>query len=197
MSMMRVGVLSILLSIPAFAATLVVDVRDARGAAAANAVVYAVPEEPAPKLSRVLNKVMDQKNRMFVPHILPIQTGTTVSFPNSDDIRHQVYSFSPAKTFQLPLYKGTPGTPIVFDKPGIVALGCNIHDRMSAYIVVVDTPHFGMTGKNGRLELKDLGAGRYLVYVWTPETPDEPPAISITLGATERKTIPFAIRPAS
>jgi len=201
--MMRAaGVLSILLalSISAWGATLVVEVSDSRGAAAANAVVYAVPEDrpaPAPKQHKVPNKVMDQKNRMFVPHILPIQTGTTVSFPNSDDIRHQVYSFSPAKTFQLPLYKGTPGTPIVFDKPGIVPLGCNIHDRMSAFIVVVDTPHFGMTGKNGRLELTNLDAGRYLVYVWTPETPDVPPAVSITLGPTERKTIPFAIRPAS
>jgi plastocyanin len=192
------GVLSIFLAlpVPASGATLVVDVRDARGAAA-SAVVYAMPEDravPAPKQNMVQGKVMDQKNRMFVPHILPIQTGTTVSFPNSDDIRHQVYSFSPAKTFQLPLYKGTPGTPIVFDKPGIVALGCNIHDRMSAYIVVVDTPYFGMTGSDGRVELKNLDAGRYLVYVWTPEMPDEPPAISVNLGATERKTIPFAIR---
>lgn len=186
-------ILLLALSLPAAGATLVVEVRDARGTAAADAVVYAVPANPMPHA--IPHAIMDQKNRMFVPHVLPIQAGTTVSFPNSDDIRHQVYSFSPAKTFQLPLYKGTPGTPIVFDKPGIVALGCNIHDRMSAYIVVVDTPHFGMTRRNGSLELTNLAAGRYLVYVWTPEMPDEPPAISVTLGATERKTIPFAIRP--
>lgn len=192
----------LVLPLPAAGATLVVEVRDTRGVAAANAVVYAVPEDRAAGTKRnpmphaVPHAVMDQKNRMFVPHILPIQVGTTVSFPNSDDIRHQVYSFSPAKTFQLPLYKGTPGAPIVFDQPGIVALGCNIHDRMSAYIVVVDTPHFGTTRRGGRVELTSLSAGRYLVYVWTPELPDEPPATSVTLGATERKTIPFAIRPA-
>lgn len=187
------------LALPASGATLGVEVRDARGAAAANAVVYAVPvDRPAPALKRnaIPNKIMDQKNRMFVPHILPIQTGTTVSFPNSDDIRHQVYSFSPAKTFQLPLYKGTPGTPIVFDKPGVVALGCNIHDRMSAYIVVVDTPHFGMTAKTGHVELTNLPAGKYLVHAWNPEMADEPPPVAVTLEATERKTIPFAIRAA-
>jgi plastocyanin len=188
------------LSLPAAGGTLVVEVRDPSGGAVSNAVVYAASEDRlsvGAKRNPIAHAIMDQKNRMFVPHILPIQAGTTVSFPNSDDIRHQVYSFSPAKIFQLPLYKGTPGTPIVFDRPGIVALGCNIHDRMSAYIVVVDTPHFGMTRKNGRLELTNLPAGRYLVYVWTPEMPDEPPAISVTLGATERKTIPFAIRPSS
>ena len=193
---MRVaGFLSILLSLTgsAFAATLVVEVRDSRGAAVANAVVYAIPEgRPVPPPKR--SAIMDQKNRMFVPHVLPIQTGTTVSFPNSDDIRHQVYSFSPAKTFQLPLYKGTPGSPIVFDKPGVVVLGCNIHDRMSAYVVVVDTPHFAMTPRNGRVELAGLGAAEYSVHVWTPESSAEPPAIPVTLGATERKAISFAIR---
>ncbi len=176
----------------AHGATLIVDVRNAKGAAA-NTVVYAVPaDRPAAMPKR--SAIMDQKNRMFVPHILPIQTGTSVSFPNSDDIRHQVYSFSPAKTFQLPLYKGTPGTPIVFDKPGIVTLGCNIHDRMSAYIVIVDTPHFAMTGRSGRVELPNLGAGKYVVHAWTPELSGEPATIEVTLGATERKTITFAIR---
>ena len=111
--------------------------------------VYAVPEGKAPPPpSR--RAVLDQKNRMFVPHVLPIQTGTAVTFPNSDNVRHQVYSFSPAKKFQLPLYAGTPAAPVVFDKPGVVTVGCNIHDQMSAYIVVVDTPYFALTAERTR-----------------------------------------------
>src|SRR5689334_3709549 len=114
------------------AATIVVDVRDPKAAPLGDAVVYAVPEgREAPAGARTA--VIDQKNKTFVPHVLPVQAGTAVKFPNSDDIQHQVYSFSPAKTFNLPLYKGTPANPIVFDTPGVVTLGCNIHDTMSAY----------------------------------------------------------------
>src|SRR5260221_2230684 len=123
------------------AAILVVEVRDVRGAPVPDAVVYAIPE--AKKLPAPSRAVLDQKNRTFVPHILPIQTGTAVTFPNSDNVRHQVYSFSPAKKFQLPLYSGTPAAPVVFDKAGVVTIGCNIHDQMSAYLLVVDTPFFG------------------------------------------------------
>lgn len=124
---------------------------------------------------------MDQKNRMFVPHVLPVQTGTAVEFPNSDDVRHQVYSFSEAKKFQLPLYTGTPANPIVFDRPGVVSLGCNIHDRMSAYIVVVDTPHFAATGREGRATLS-LSPGRYAVHVWHPDLRADPATMTIGAG---------------
>jgi plastocyanin len=178
-----------LLALQTFAAaTLSVDVRNARGAPVPDAVVYAVPQgvsvPPAKKTA-----VMDQKNRMFVPHVLPIQTGTAVRFPNSDDIRHQVYSFSEAKTFQLPLYQGTPATPIVFDKHGVATLGCNIHDSMSAYIVVVDTPHFGKSEKDGKVTLHSLPAGRYAVHVWAPNLHAEPAAVMVTLSGSEVKAL--------
>jgi plastocyanin len=178
----------------AAAATLTVDVRDARGAAVVDAVVYAVPEGhelPAPA-RRV--SVMDQRNRMFVPHVLPIQTGTAVRFPNSDDIRHQVYSFSSSKSFTLPLYKGTPSNPIVFDRAGVVTLGCNIHDRMSAYIVVVDTPYFATSDGKGPATLANVSAGRYVVHVWHPYRTVEPGTIAVTVGARERKDLQFAVR---
>lgn len=136
--------------------------------------------------------VMDQRNRTFVPHVLPIQTGTRVEFPNSDDIRHQVYSFSPAKKFQLPLYTGTPSNPIVFDKPGVATLGCNIHDRMSAYIVVVDTPYFAATGGDGQATLDNLGGGKYTVHVWHPELRAQP--MTLTLTAAERRPLTFSLR---
>lgn len=174
------------------AATLTVDIRDGRGAPIADAVLYAVPKgrevPPARKTA-----VMDQKNRMFIPHVLAIQTGTAVAFPNSDDIRHQVYSFSSAKTFQLPLYAGTPANPVVFDTAGVVTLGCNIHDRMSAYIVIVDTPHFATAGANGSVELTGLPAGTYTVHAWYPRMREEPAPVEITLGAGDRKDVWFQI----
>ena len=180
-----------LLPLIADAATLTIDVRNARGQALEDAVVYAVPEGRTVPLAKK-TAVMDQKNRTFIPHVLAVQTGTAVRFPNSDDIRHQVYSFSTAKTFQLPLYTGTPSNPIVFEKPGVATLGCNIHDRMSAYIVVVDTPHFETTGGNGRATLDDLAAGKYTVHVWHPRLRAEP--VSVTVTATERRPMTFSLR---
>lgn len=134
---------------------------------------------------------MDQKNRTFIPHVLPVQTGTKVQFPNSDDIRHHVYSFSPAKPFQLPLYKGTPATPELFDRAGVVTLGCNIHDQMSAFIVIVDTPHFAKTPASGKATLSDLEPGRYTVRVWYPDMREEPAAQSITVKAGEPASLTF------
>ena len=174
----------------ATAATLAVEVRNARGTPIGDAVVYAVPDDRDVTPTR-RTVTMDQKNRTFVPHILPIQTGTAVQFPNSDDIRHQVYSFSPAKTFQLPLYKGTPANPIVFEKPGVVTLGCNIHDRMTAYIVVVPTPYFASTS-SGRASLPNLGAGKYTVHVWTPDS--ESTAVPVTLATSERRDLVIVAR---
>lgn len=136
---------------------------------------------------------MDQKNRMFIPHVLPVQTGTAVQFPNSDDVRHHVYSFSPAKPFQLPLYKGTPANPEVFDRAGVVTLGCNIHDQMSAFIVVVDTPYFEKTPVGGRATLRVLNGGRYTVRVWYPDMREEPPPHRVTLTDDERVSVSFVI----
>jgi plastocyanin len=176
---------------PATAGTLLVEVRDIRGAAVSEAVVYAVPEAkaPAPPARRA---VLDQKNRMFVPHVLAIQTGTAVIFPNSDNVRHQVYSFSPAKRFQLPLYAGTPAEPVVFDKPGVVTVGCNIHDQMSAHLVVVDTPYFALTA-DGRAELSGLPEGKYDVRVWHEGMRTEAAPQSVRLGAGEPKSLVFQI----
>jgi len=131
---------------------------------------------------------------MFVPHVLPVQTGTAVRFPNSDDIRHQVYSFSSAKQFQIPLYKGTPANPVVFDRAGVVTLGCSIHDRMTAYVVVVDTPYFATTDKKGRGALASLGAGKYSLRVWYPEMTSEPAPVPLTLAASDDKELVVTVR---
>jgi hypothetical protein len=115
-----------------------------------------------------------------VPTLLAIQTGSLVNFPNFDTVRHHVYSFSAIKKFEIKLYSGTPTDPILFDKPGTATLGCNIHDRMLAYIHVVDTPYFGITDANGELTL-DLPKGEHRVRVWTPAMGELKPDIEQSL----------------
>ena len=144
-----------------------VMVKDASGAPVSDAVVYAkrtgAPMAPAKKQA-----VIDQQNKQFVPYVTALQVGTAVVFPNKDNIRHHVYSFSPAKKFDLPLYTGVPAEPVVFDKVGFVTLGCNIHDWMIAYVAVLPTPYFQITGKDGRAQLKNLEAAQYTVEIWQP-----------------------------
>jgi hypothetical protein len=94
-----------------------------------------------------------------------VPTGTAISFPNLDTVRHHVYSFSPARTFELKLYNGRPSTPVVFDRAGVVVLGCNIHDQMVGTVVVVDTPLFGRTDAAGRVVL-EVPAGEHRLLTW-------------------------------
>lgn len=108
---------------------------------------------------------MGQRDRQFTPQLLVVQTGTAVNFPNFDTVRHHVYSISPIKVIDIKLYSGTPAEPVVFDKPGVAALGCNIHDRMSAHVIVVDTPLFARTDDKGQATF-DLPAGEHAVKAW-------------------------------
>jgi plastocyanin len=144
-------------------------VKDAAGKPLKDAVVYVVSlGNNAPTPRNLRNAVMDQKGEEFVPYVLPIQAGTTVLFPNKDNIRHHVYSLFPPKKFELMLYKGTPPAPILFDRPGVVVLGCNIHDWMIAYIFVLETPYFAKSGEDGKVEIQNLPQGAYEVRVWHP-----------------------------
>jgi plastocyanin len=106
-----------------------------------------------------------QHDRQFQPRLTVVQTGTAVHFPNQDTVRHHVYSFSAIRKFELKLYAGTPAAPVIFDRPGTATLGCNIHDRMSAWVLVVDTPLFARTDADGRVTL-DVPAGDHLVQGW-------------------------------
>jgi plastocyanin len=155
-----------LLAVPGtlHAATLEVEARSPEGAAIADAVVYALPRGAAPFRKREAQ--VEQVDKQFVPLVSVVQTGTAVQFPNRDQIRHHVYSFSPPKPFELKLYVGTPVAPLVFDKPGEVVLGCNIHDHMIAYVYVVDTPYFAKTGADGKARIEGLPAGEYDVKLW-------------------------------
>jgi plastocyanin len=152
---------------PAAAAVVAASVRDAAGAAVKDAVVLARPVGAMPALQPA-NDNVDQIDKEFVPYVKVVMAGSAVSFPNKDNIRHQVYSFSPAKRFELPLYVGTPATPVVFDKPGVVTLGCNIHDWMAAYVYVSDTPYYAITQADGTARLAGLPPGDYVLQVWHP-----------------------------
>ncbi|MDX1502547.1 MAG: hypothetical protein R3325_09290 [Thermoanaerobaculia bacterium] len=156
----------------AAAASLEVRLVDGRGQPVDGAVVVArgVGAPPPPPAEMA---VMDQVEEQFVPELLTVPVGTTVNFPNRDDIRHHVYSFSEAKQFELPLYKGEPAEPVRFEKPGPVVLGCNIHDHMRGYIFVAGSPHYAVSGEDGRVELGDLPPGDYEVEAWHPRQKGE------------------------
>lgn len=150
---------------PSNAATLDVQVNDADGKPLTDAAVYAEPVSPQPS-TRPRPAEIQQKARKFMPLMTVIQVGSEISFPNNDTVRHHVYSFSPTKPFELKLYSGTPGTPILFDKPGTVVIGCNIHDQMVSYIQVVNTPHFGKSDETGKVRIADLAPGKYRIRAW-------------------------------
>lgn len=150
------------------AATLEVSVVDEQGKPIENVAVYARAQGAAAHAAARPTAVMDQQGHQFVPHVLVVQAGTEVTFPNSDTVSHHVYSFSPTKPFELPLYKGDVYPPVTFDKPGIVVVGCNIHDSMLGYIRVVDTPYFAVTNEQGVALLDTVPNGDYVVEAWTP-----------------------------
>lgn len=156
--------IAVSLTLPARADSLDLQIVDNQGTPLENAVVLLPGQISTPPSSVA---VMDQVNKTFVPHVLVIQRGQRVLFPNSDNIRHHVYSFSPAKTFEIKLYAGTPEAPITFDTAGIVVLGCNIHDNMVGYIVVADTPVTGISDGDGRIYL-DVREIPPTVRLWHP-----------------------------
>lgn len=153
---------------PAGAATLDVIVRDAAGRPVANAVVQVHVAGLAPPLRPSQTLRVEQKDISFQPFVLVVPQGSAVSFPNRDKVRHHVYSFSKAKRFELKLYGRDETRAVTFDKPGAVPLGCNIHDAMSGFVMVVDTPWAAKTNADGRVTLTDLPAGPARLRVWHP-----------------------------
>ncbi len=151
-------------ALAAQAVPVTVQLRGPNGQPLANAAV-AVEVNGRTSKTTTAKAEMGQRDRQFTPQFLIVQTGTAVSFPNFDTVRHHVYSISPIKVLDIKLYSGTPTKPEVFDKPGVAALGCNIHDRMSAHIVVVDTPIFARTDGKGQASF-DLPPGEHAVKAW-------------------------------
>jgi plastocyanin len=172
------------------AATLGVSVRlpDGRPLADAVVTVQSTGRKLAP--AAPIHAVMDQLHRMFVPEVLVIPVGSTVSFPNSDSVSHQIYSFSPAKRFQLPLYRGKPYPPVLFDRAGVVILGCNIHDWMMGYIDVTDAPFYGTTDAQGNWAA-EVPAGEYQIAIWHPRMREQSPTLvrELSVDARDRVTL--------
>ena len=169
------------------AAVLVVTVQASDGRALPGAVVTARPLDAPERKPQPVKAVMDQVNRAFAPDLLVIPVGSTVTFPNTDSVSHQIYSFSPAKRFQLPLYRGTPYPPVHFDQAGIVTLGCNIHDEMVGYLLVTDAPYYGRTDAKGAWS-NDLARGRYRITIWHPRMRDPAADLEreLTVGEADR-----------
>ena len=177
----------------AFPATLVVSVQTPEGRALPGAVVTVRPLEAPPRHATPVRAVMDQVDRSFAPDLLVIPVGSTVTFPNSDSVSHQIYSFSPAKRFQLPLYRGKPYPPVHFDEPGVVTLGCNIHDEMLAYLLVTDAAWYGRTNEHGSWSA-ELPRGRYRVELWHPRLRDSDADLRRELTVAEADRAELTLR---
>ena len=163
------------------AATLQVLVHDGAGKPLPGAAVFLESKEARAASRPAAGVEIVQASRQFQPSVTVVPVGTSVSFPNRDTVRHHVYSFSPVKKFEIKLYVGTPAAPVVFDQPGIAVLGCNIHDTMAAWVVIVETPHHGMTPASGRVRLAE-------------RQPATPPAPAVS-GHTWRAARGSATRP--
>jgi plastocyanin len=156
-----------LLYAPASGATITGRVVGADGKGIAQAVVFVQALPAGTSLpGQTQRVVMDQIHKTFVPAVLPVTVGSEVHFPNNDQIHHHVYSFSRTKSFELPLYKGEAASPVLFDKAGVVKIGCNIHDWMAAVILVVPTPFFAVTNETGEFTLSGLPPGTYPLVCW-------------------------------
>ena len=163
------------------AAGIDVVVSDPAGNPVADAVVYALAASGPSDAKGARTVAIEQVDREFVPYVSVVQTGTTVTFPNRDPILHHVYSFSPPKIFEIKLYSGKSPSQIHFDTPGVVTLGCNIHDWMIGHVLVVSTPYFGKADASGAVRLRELPAGTYELRAWHPQQRGAPPPQSLAL----------------
>ena len=164
------------LAVSAQARDLQAVVTDAQGAPVADAVVYVHAPGQLGKTKgqgQATVAVMDQRDKEFVPHVLAVRRGSEVSFPNSDNIQHHLYSFSGVKKFEVPLYKNGARPKVRFDEAGVAPLGCNIHDWMLGYIYVADSPWLGKTGADGRVTLAGVGPDKGELRVWHPRLKGE------------------------
>ena len=179
-----------MIAVPAVAADVTVAVTDDSGRAVANAVVVidAAGARPAPRRFTI-----SQHDMMFMPEVLVVPVGSTVTFGNLDPFRHHVYSFSEAKKFELKLFGQGEQRAVTFDKAGLVAIGCNIHDQMQAFIQVVDTPFAHKTDASGRVTLRGLPAGAFRLHVWHPylRAPANELVVAVAAGTA---TLPVSVR---
>lgn len=184
----------LLLAVPLRANDVTVALKDQKQNTVVDAVVSLVPLDagialPSSPASAV---EIEQVGQEFIPFVTVVRTGTSVRFPNRDTVEHYVYSESPAKPIQLPLYAPGKDEVITFERPGVVPLGCNIHDWMLAYVVIVDTPWFVRTEAAGSATLRGVPPGRYRVDIWHPRLP-KPETRNLTVQVGEPAAIDLAL----
>ncbi|MFA5123398.1 hypothetical protein [Zavarzinia sp.] len=168
------------------AASLTASVRSPAGAPVADAAIVLEPTgRPAPAARG--HATIEQRDREFIPYLTIVRKGTSIDFPNHDPVKHHVYSFSPAKVFEIKLYAGKSVNPVIFDKTGEVVLGCNIHDWMAAHVLVVDTPWFAKTGADGIARIDGVPPGAYRLRVWHPRQKAAAADRDVSLGAAARR----------
>jgi plastocyanin len=182
---------ALLLPVAAHAGDITVRVTDAAGKPVADAVVMIDAPGTAPRAGAFK---IDQKNMQFAPHVLVVPAGSTVEFGNLDPFRHHVYSFSPAKKFELKLFGQGETRPVRFDKVGVVSIGCNIHDSMQAFVQVVDTRFAAKTGANGQVVLRDVPAGNHGMRVWHPLLRAPGNQLKLTVSGNTDRTVPVSVK---
>lgn len=183
---LALAMLALTCSMAVSAAQFQLQASDGQGRPLTDVVAALVPIAK-PGFSSPAQAVIDQRDKKFLPRVMAIRTNTLVRFPNSDDIRHHVYSFSPAKKFELRLYHGMTAEPVLFDKPGTVVLGCNIHDSMVAHLYVVDTDYFAVGDDQGRI-LISAPAGTYQLQIYHPQLTAPIAETTVTLSETQPAT---------
>jgi plastocyanin len=155
-----------MLSVPAFGGELN-GAAYASGKPVRNAVVWLeVPN--APPFEQTTKVTVDQRHLMFTPTVLVVRVGTAVEFPNNDKVFHNVFSFRDGKKFDLGMYPTGTSKRIVFDRPGLARLFCNIHPNMAAYVMAVDTPYYAVSDDHGALTIADVPVGTYTYHAWRP-----------------------------
>jgi plastocyanin len=173
-----------------------VSVFDREGRPVEDVVVYALRRDGyTTPLKPEGNAVMDQIDMQFVPHVLVVQSGTAVDFPNSDSVAHHVYSFSHPNKFVLQMYKGEKHPPVNFEHSGVVSLGCNIHDHMLGYILVIDSTIFAKTKENGQASLSLDNPEEYSITIWSPRIRDKAELLSKTVAISDasRASLTFSL----
>ena len=174
----------------AAAATVDVTVTDANGKPVANAVVTLASDATPAAASHVVPRaVIDQQHETFLPLVVVVRKGGEVVFTNNDTTMHQVYSFSPIKQFQFEIDRGQVSKPVVFDKPGVAAIGCNIHDNMVAYVFVADAPFATVTDAQGRAQIRDVPDGAWHATVWHPQlrVGKQPAPVALAVSGQQRQ----------
>jgi len=137
---------------------------------------------PPPKVAQVVTRRVTQKGAIFTPHVLPVLAGTTVEWPNNDDIMHNVFSFSETKSFDLGLYKSPTVRSVTFDKPGRVDVFCSIHTRMNCVILVLENPFFAGTNEKGAYTIANVPPGTYKLKAWGERLPSQTREVTVPVG---------------